>query len=313
MSFDRETLERTIASHGRVARIVVLDSAGSVPRGAGTAMLVWDRGQDGTIGGGTLEFGAVKAARSALETGRERHDRLPLGPALGQCCGGLVRLLTEIWDTERLHVAGNPVVRPLPGTTGAEPLAMARARGDLRAGKRTGLCVAEGWVLEPVCQPDIPLWIYGAGHVGRAIVHTLHPLPQFAITWVDTGIERFPEVVPRQVEILPAANPADAVALAPANAQHLVLTYSHALDLEICHRLLGHGFAGAGLIGSATKWARFRKRLAQLGHRPDQIDRITCPIGEPALGKHPQAIAVGVVSRLVSRQVPRQFEKAARA
>ena len=91
--------------------------------------------------------------------------------------------------------------------------------------------------------------------------------------------------------------------LAPAEAEHLVLTYSHALDLEICHRLLGHGFRAAGLIGSATKWARFRSRLAALGHAPEQVARIRCPIGDPALGKHPQAIAVGVAAEILSAGV----------
>lgn len=81
---------------------------------------------------------------------------------------------------------------------------------------------------------------------------------------------------------------------------HLVVTYSHALDLALCHALLGHGFAALGLIGSASKRARFRARLAALGHAPAQIDRIDCPIGDPALGKHPQAIAIGVAAALLS-------------
>ena len=90
---------------------------------------------------------------------------------------------------------------------------------------------------------------------------------------------------------------------APPSAEHLVLTYSHALDLEICHRLLSHGFARAGLIGSATKWARFRKRLLALGHSEVSIARITCPIGDPALGKHPQAIAIGVAHDFLAQPV----------
>ena len=87
---------------------------------------------------------------------------------------------------------------------------------------------------------------------------------------------------------------------APHDAHHLILTYSHALDLALCHGLLGHGFARAGLIGSATKWARFRSRLGALGHAPAQIARIRCPIGTPGFGKHPQAIAIGVASGLLS-------------
>ena len=77
------------------------------------------------------------------------------------------------------------------------------------------------------------------------------------------------------------------------------MTFSHALDLELCHRLLTHGFTRCGLIGSATKWARFRSRLTTLGHGADRIAQIDCPMGEPALGKHPQAIALGVAVQML--------------
>ena len=86
---------------------------------------------------------------------------------------------------------------------------------------------------------------------------------------------------------------------APQDAEHLILTFSHALALDLCHRLLMHGFRACGLIGSASKWARFRSRLAGLGHAPAQIARIRCPIGDPALGKHPQAIAISVAADLL--------------
>jgi xanthine dehydrogenase accessory factor len=98
------------------------------------------------------------------------------------------------------------------------------------------------------------------------------------------------------------------VGQAPVGAEHLILTYSHAIDLDLCHRLLGHGFASCGLIGSASKWARFRSRLVGLGHAPGQIARIQCPIGEPALGKHPQAIALGVGAALLRGPVSLQQE-----
>jgi xanthine dehydrogenase accessory factor len=137
--------------------------------------------------------------------------------------------------------------------------------------------------------------------VGRALVAVLAPLPGVAITWVDVAADRFPADVPEGVTVLPAADPARLADHAPREAEHLVLTYSHALDLELCHRLLGRGFARLGLIGSATKWARFRSRLAALGHAPAQITRIDCPIGNPALGKHPQAIAVGVAAEFLGR------------
>ena len=291
MSFDRDTLARAIAAHGRVARIVVAAVEGSAPREVGAAMLVWDGGQSGTIGGGALEFEAAKTAFSA-----PRLARLPLGPAMGQCCGGAVTLLTEVFDTtdgipDDVFARGpNPM-----------PFAVKKRLADARA---QGLVTPEligAWMIEPVAAAARPLWVWGAGHVGRAIVATLAPLPDFALTWVDTAPDRFPASLPEGVTQLVATTPEALVPYAPNDAEHLVVTFSHALDLALCHALLAHGFAGAGLIGSATKWARFRNRLRDLGHSDASISRICCPIGQPELGKHPQAIAIGVAARLVSQ------------
>lgn len=229
-------------------RITITKTAGSVPRGVGTQMLVWADRTEGTIGGGALEWAAMAEARKMLQDGRVSHRaKIPLGPTLGQCCGGSVSLL---WDQ-------------------AEELTAPPAR---------------------------PLWIYGAGHVGRALVHVMAPLPDFAITWVDTHADRFPAT---DVTTLVARDPALVVRHAPPDADHLILTYSHEIDLALCHAVLSHRFSSAGLIGSATKWARFKTRLAALGHAPAQISRIACPIGDPSLGKHPAAIALGVATAMI--------------
>ena len=135
--------------------------------------------------------------------------------------------------------------------------------------------------------------------MGRAIVDVLEPMPDLKIRWADWARERFPEDIPASADELIAENPADLVSLAPAHAEHLVLTYSHALDLEICHRVLGRSFRRLGLIGSATKRARFRSRLKALGHTEALINRMDCPIGDPSLGKHPQMIAVGVAAEVI--------------
>ncbi len=232
--------------------VTVSGVKGSAPREVGAVMRIWPNRQEGSIGGGALEFEAAKIAREMLRDNAAHIQRvMPLGPDLGQCCGGVVTL-----DFNR-----------------------------------------DDQVKEP---PQPPLWIWGAGHVGRAIANVLAPLEDRQITLVDTTAERMPNVLAITVAPLVAADPVRVVTHAPRDADHLVLTYSHAIDLALCDALLRHGFASAGLIGSATKWARFKSKLASMGHTPAQISRIACPIGDPSLGKHPQAIAVSVAAALIS-------------
>lgn len=316
MSFARDALEAAVATHGRVTRVVIANLSGSSPREVGAAMLVWGDaatgGQSGTIGGGALEYAAAQAARG--QEGTRRLTRHALGPELGQCCGGSVILLSEVYDAAALAaLEGEVIARPVTGD-GPLPLSVRRLLDRARAqGERPEPQLIDGWMIEPVSHPSRQLWLWGAGHVGRALVSVLSPLPDLAITWIDTGAERFPQDIPAGVTPLPAAQPADLVRYAPRDAEHLVLTYSHALDFELCHRLLSHGFGFAGLIGSATKWARFRSRLAALGHGPEVIARITCPIGEPGLGKHPQQIAIGVATQLLHRAARAATETRERA
>ncbi|MCI2394287.1 xanthine dehydrogenase accessory protein XdhC [Aliiroseovarius sediminis] len=299
MSFDLTQLADAIARHGAVARVVVAQTAGSTPREVGASMLIWPDGQSGTIGGGELEYRAAADARVLLAKGGEPVvKQVPLGPALGQCCGGAVTLVTECFDAPESDHDGI-VARPV-AATGAAPLAVRRLLDKARAqGVRPAPQLLQGWMVEPVAEPFAPVWIYGAGHVGRALVDVLSPLAHLSITWIDTAPNRFPATPPASVTTLPAADPARTVALASPDAHHLVLTYSHSLDLALCHAILSRDFGTAGLIGSATKWARFRSRLAALGHDATQINRIQCPIGDPGLGKAPQAIAVGVACTLL--------------
>jgi len=293
---------RSAVRAGPVARVVVAETKGSAPREIGAAMLVTADDTTGTIGGGALEYEAIRLARSALLDGSDRLDRHPLGPGLGQCCGGAVTVLTEIWDSTRLDtVTGDLVARPLPGTAPEAPLPVRRLMSTARsAGDAPKPRIVGDWMVEPVLKPHREIWIWGAGHVGRAIVGVMAPMPEFTIRWADTDKGRFPAIIPENVETLSAENPADLVSISPAHADHLVLTFSHAFDLEICHRLLAQPFRSLGLIGSATKRARFRSRLKSLGHSPGQIDRMRCPIGNPKLGKHPQQIALGVAAELLT-------------
>lgn len=297
MSFDPDIIRDLIHKHGHIARIVIAETKGSVPREAGVDMFVWGTGQRGTIGGGAFEYEATAKARRLLEAAAPRAAQLSkhaLGPDLGQCCGGAVTLVTEVFTTEDITgIESRSPLRfvPLTNTPKAiEPQMPSPARG---------IHIKDGWLIEPVRAEKPSLWIYGAGHVGEALVHTLAPLEQFQITWVDTAADRFPDMEALGVYKLVAVDPSAAVPHSPSDAHHLILTYSHQMDLALCRALLSHGFASAGLIGSRTKWARFRGRLRQLGHQDAHIDRISCPIGEPALGKHPQAIAVGVAASLL--------------
>ena len=297
--FDLAALSRCVADHGPTARIVIAAHAGSAPRGAGTSMLVWASGQSGTIGGGALEFAAVTAARALLPAADARVQRVSLGPDLGQCCGGAVTLVTEVFSAATLPDPSAAFARSLDATP--MPLSIRRDLDRARAqGLAPTITLTQGWLIEPMATPARPLWIWGAGHVGRALIDVLAPLPNLAITWVDIAADRFPPTPPEGVTALPVPDPSDAVPLAPPHADHLILTYSHALDLALCHALLTHGFDSCGLIGSATKWARFRSRLAALGHTPAAIARIRCPIGQTDLGKHPQAIAIGVAAQILS-------------
>jgi xanthine dehydrogenase accessory factor len=298
MGVELEHLRRRVAAEGRVVRVVIAEVRGSAPREAGAAMIVGPAGPTGTIGGGALEFEAIREARG-LEA--PKVARRALGPELAQCCGGSVVLVFEPFDAERLAaLGGESFARPVARDAGEMPLAMRRAVARARAqGASVPVMLRDGWLMEPVARAERALWVWGAGHVGRALVSVMAPLPGRAITWVDTGPERFPDEVPEGVEVVTAAEPARLAAHAPGDAVHLVLTYSHALDLALCDALLRRGFGWAGLIGSATKWARFRRRLAEAGHPDAQISRIRCPIGDKSLGKHPQAIAVGVAAALM--------------
>lgn len=312
--FNLSGLQAAVRDHDTVVRVVIAAHAGSAPRETGAAMLVWQGGQSGTIGGGTLEFEAATRARDLLGSDNAKQVlKFPLGPALGQCCGGAVTLILEKYDEKTLPALMDDFhTRPITAATAHRPLSVTRAIKNMRNKNEPFTAVyVDGWLIETLGQDPQPLWLYGAGHVGREIVAVLAGLP-YDITWIDTGLARFPDNIPANATPLVAQNPGDVVRHAPANAHHLVLTYSHAFDLDICHKVLSRDFAALGVIGSATKRKRFQSRLAALGHTQTQISRMICPIGQRNLGKTPRAIAIGVAADMIAPNVRHQTRKEAR-
>lgn len=261
-----DCLRRLPASDGVLVQIA--ETRGSTPREAGTWMVVWAEALTGTIGGGQLEFQAVTDARALLEgragaPAQGEVRRYPLGPSLGQCCGGVVFLRFQ-----RIGAADAPAL----GRQLAPELA--------------------------------PVALFGGGHVGVAIVRLLATLP-CAVHWIDSRDGVFPTALPAHVRT-EFSDPVQAAVhdLAP-ESRVLIMSFSHAEDLDIViaclERLRERGdLPYVGLIGSKTKWATFRHRLSARGFSAAEQARITCPIGIPGItGKEPEVIAVAVAAQLL--------------
>ena len=323
-----DSVRERAASGGDLVSVIVASAEGSAPREPGAWMLVDRDGQAGTVGGGRLEWEATRTARAMLAGPgapwqRDLRD-YPLGPDLEQCCGGFVRLFFERIGAAELaqlpaeFPAGGLLLHPVASGPAAETVADRQSAKSLpfpliknaahilsgQAPRKAALIEAEAgsWLVHPVEPPGTPLYLYGAGHVGRAIVRALEGLP-FAVTWIDTDEARFPPDVPAGVRTLATRDPAEVAAAAPDGAFHLVLTYSHSMDYDICHALLADDrFGFAGLIGSETKRARFFKRFRDAGIAEPALARLTCPIGLPGIpGKEPATIAVAVAAQLLHR------------
>ena len=254
------TARQWLATGRAVMEVQVLDARGSVPREAGTRMLVAADAVAGTIGGGHLELQAIADARvmlAARDAG-PRDRPIALGPTLGQCCGGALTLRTQALMPETLAQ----------------------------------------WPREA---PLFRLQLYGAGHVGRAIVKLLEGV-NCAVQWIDERDSEFPaEASAAHIERLCVEPVEVEVAGASAGGFYLVLTHSHDLDQRITEAILKRGdFGYLGLIGSATKRARFLHRFEQRGIGAHLLARMTCPIGVPGIpGKEPEVIAVAVVAQLL--------------
>jgi xanthine dehydrogenase accessory factor len=240
-----------------------------------------DSVQFNTLGGGQLEYQATEVARAilnspqnpalathtfSLEDNTVKVLRYPLGPSLGQCCGGVVNLSFEC------------------------VFAQDRAR------------------LAKTLQKEEPhLALFGAGHVGQALMKVMCTLP-WELTWIDSREDMLLQQAFPSVQMEHSEPVQMAVDDLRPQTHVLIMSFSHAEDLDIVARCLHrqrrlHDLASVGLIGSATKWATFQKRLLERGFTQEELDTVECPIGLPGIeGKEPEVIAVSVAARLLQLQ-----------
>jgi len=327
--------------------VTVAATRGSVPREAGTRMIVFEHQAFGTIGGGHLEYSAIGTARALLQNGRPsscRLERIPLGASLGQCCGGAVQLLFERADTSlrdwlsglaaalqanevvvavtvipafprdsatvpRLLVSRHGCIgkisnRGRPEERDRQEEVVSRARALLNTPSAAPVCFEPPLLLDRFEPVSLHIALFGAGHVGRAIIGVLGLLP-CRVTWIDTRQEEFDA-------LLPASCPANVtielgqqiecdVDTLAAGTFVLVMTHDHALDEAICARALRRqDLPWVGLIGSLVKRRRFEQRLLARGLSAEAFARLRCPIGIDGIdGKYPGEIAVSVAAEIL--------------
>lgn len=313
--------------------VTVAEARGSTPREAGAKMIVTAAETWGSIGGGNLEHGATGEARRMLQNGAARPALLsyPLGPALAQCCGGSATLLFEplagsppAWlDALAGRAAADaPLAVVTDTSSGAKLVAwdaghagsLGEAAADERALARAEAALGEGpatrldaeWLIEVLTPPALRLFLFGAGHVGTALVEVLAGT-DCAVTWIDGRADAFPPTVPDNVTVVRTDDPVAVAARAPAGSAFLVMSHSHQLDYEVCAAVLGRGdFTSLGLIGSDTKRKRFKKRLLAAGIPFEVIARLACPIGLAGLGaKRPKEIAIAAAAELLLKAARR--------
>ena len=324
-----DDLRRIREAGERVVIVTVAGVRGSAPREVGAKMLVTGNDTRGTIGGGQLEYQCAQIACEFLrdkDTGVRLLRRFPLGANCGQCCGGVVDILFEEcaagsgWFDELLPVfdSGQAALMVTRLASGGEirkevviadqlhaaekldPVVMEAGRQALDDGnaRLLKLDAKSSLLLEPITTSRFDIAIFGAGHVGTAMVAMLATL-DCNIRWIDNRRKLLPKNVPANVQTIWTDTPEREVAAMPANAFYLVMTHSHPMDYEICCEVLKRtDFAYCGLIGSLSKQRRFTKRLRT--EEVGNIERLTCPIGVGGIsGKKPAEIAISVAAELL--------------
>ena len=321
-----EWLTTVMAEPAVLVTVAIVEGSG--PREPGARMLVTAGGQVDTIGGGHLEMCAVDVGRSMLNSAAKspdgvhaRLERYALGPTLGQCCGGVVHLAFELIDAPLADVMASLRKRwredswRLSAMDGAPVSLLLDADGAVIAGTGEAFpaidhqrgthilrdTAGRRWLADPCLAPRAHLLLFGAGHVGAAIVRMLGELP-CTVTWIDEREDMFPSTIPPNVTIEATDAPEALVASAPAGASYLVMTHSHALDQRLSEAILARADVGwFGLIGSKTKRVQFERRMAARGLPEDRIAAMVCPIGIAGItNKLPAAIAASVCAQLLT-------------
>ena len=243
----------------------IIKAKGSVPRNENVSMVISSSKQYGTIGGGELEYQVIKESKALLNNldCNQKIIELPLGPALGQCCGGFVKIqLSKFKNGKNLLL-----------------------KHDLK---------------EQIINQNQNLYIFGAGHVGNSLLSKLDGVG-FNIFVIDSRENFISKINADYVFPILAKDHTIIIKNTPSKSYYLVLTHSHQLDLSICDSILKkNDFTFIGLIGSKTKKIRFTKRLIEIGHDKNLIDKIECPIGIQSIeGKEPDVIAISIIARLL--------------
>lgn len=292
---------RALLADRSVALITLLAADGSTPLGPGARMVVTAEGlAAGSVGGGALEATALAQGKAILvhPPGTWRVQDYPLGPLLGQCCGGRVRLLVERLDPAATGWLGDLAPgchvearleehgitrRVLPGQAPSPPPSAMTPRPSVGA-----------VLLEPLCAAARPILLFGAGHVGMALASVLAPLP-FDLRRYDNR----PDFAHGEVTLADEDGLEAAIHTAPADSAILIMTHDHGLDYRLTRAGLERNVALVGVIGSATKRARFVARLGREGLE-SLAPRLVCPIGVAGItGKDPAVIAIAVAAQLL--------------
>jgi xanthine dehydrogenase accessory factor len=312
-----------LLAHGDAAVLVTVARVeGSAPREAGTKMIVTRDSARHTIGGGHLEWKAIESARQVLREGMRmshlrRLERFALGPSLGQCCGGAVVLAFERLDVADLGwisalakrvAAGQSTVRSVSFGPAPDAVMLSDPEPGIEAADcllwdGAGSGASNSLLTETIAPRDFAVVLFGAGHVGAALVRVFGTLPCH-VRWVDERDAQFPPpelLQANNVTIDPSDAPDEAIDQAASHTYFIVMTHNHALDLDLAERILRRGdFAFFGMIGSLSKRKQFEHRLAARGIDPALIARMKCPLGVEGIDdKAPEIIAISAAAQVL--------------